>query len=142
VTSTATPSVLVITRSKRGDGSSSFKLTELGAQGPAGENGTAVAYAHVLSNGMLDTAHSKNVTAATAQSGEEECLKTSVPVVNATAGVDVGGLGIPVSTIGSVSVVLGGQDPNNILGLVHCPAGDNVLVLENPAHRSFWISFN
>ena len=30
----------------------------------AGANGTVVAYAHVLSNGTLDTTHSKNVSAS------------------------------------------------------------------------------
>jgi len=114
-----------------------------GKEGPSGQNGTAVAYAHVLANGELDTAHSKNVSAASKAGGAGIfCLKTTVPVTTAFGAIDTATTG----QFGSLSAVLGGQDPSKIIE-TFCPAGDNVLggvfneQGEN-ANLAFWINFN
>jgi len=51
-----------------------------GPTGPTGPAGSAVAYAHVLANGTLDTAHSKNVSAVTQEGTGIYCLTVTVPV--------------------------------------------------------------
>jgi hypothetical protein len=113
-----------------------------GEEGPKGANGTAVAYAHVSSTGVLDTANSKNVTAASNISTGVFCLKVTVPVTNVSGTVDTGNSG---GQFGGVSAVLSGQDPSNYIGTL-CPAGDNVLVGTDHGgtnqNFAFWVNFN
>jgi hypothetical protein len=102
---------------------------------------SAVAYAHVLANGTLDTAHSRNVSAASNPSTGVYCLKIDVPVVNASATVDFGG------KFGIADAVLRGEDPANEVG-TFCSAADNALVGTAGAdtgtvdNRAFWVTFN
>jgi hypothetical protein len=114
-----------------------------GKEGPKGANGTAVAYAHVSSAGVLDAANSKNVSAASKAGGTGiYCLKVTVPVTNVSGTVDIANAG---GQFGSVSAVLSGQDPSNFIGIL-CPAGDNVLVGAEHAGSNvdygFWVNFN
>jgi hypothetical protein len=113
-----------------------------GKEGPKGADGTAVAYAHVSSTGVLDTANSKNVTAASNISTGVFCLKVTVPVTNVSGTVDTGNSG---GQFGGVSAVLSGQDPSNYIGTI-CPAGDNVLVGTDHGgtnqNFAFWVNFN
>jgi len=112
-----------------------------GAQGPAG---TAVAYAHVLATGELDTANSKNVSSSSKASGTGIfCLQVTVPVTNVSGAVDTAGSG---GAFGALSAIVGGQDPGKLIG-AFCPAGDNVLAgtfneAGANANMAFWISFN
>jgi Collagen triple helix repeat (20 copies) len=113
-----------------------------GKEGAKGANGTAVAYAHVSSAGVLDTANSKNVSVASKSGLGIYCLKVTVPVTNVSGMVDIANAG---GQFGSVSAVLSGQDPANFIGTL-CPAGDNVLVgAEHGAANvdyGFWVNFN
>jgi len=112
-----------------------------GAQGPAG---TAVAYAHVLATGELDTAHSKNVSASSKAGGTGIfCLKVTVPVTSVSGAVDTAGSS---GAFGALSAIAGGQDPTKIIETL-CPAGDNVLAgtfneAGANANMAFWINFN
>ncbi len=114
-----------------------------GKEGAKGSDGTAVAFAHVSATGALDTAHSKNVSAASNATTGIFCLKVTVPVVNVTGTQDTGNSA--GGQFGNVSAILSGQDPSNIIG-TFCPAGDNVLVGtdEGGTNKSdaFWVSFN
>jgi hypothetical protein len=95
----------------------------------------------VLANGTLDTAHSRNVSAASNPSTGVYCLKIDVPVVNASATVDFGG------KFGIADAVLRGEDPANEVG-TFCSAADNALVGTAGAdtgtvdNRAFWVTFN
>jgi Collagen triple helix repeat (20 copies) len=114
-----------------------------GPVGPKGENGTAVAYAHVHADGTLDTAHSKNVTAANLVSTGIFCLKTAVAIKNAAGMVDTGNSG---GEFGFVSAVLAGQDAIKAIAIL-CPEGDNVLIGTanhegNNHNMAFWVNFN
>jgi len=62
---------------------------ETGPKGETGAPGSAVAYVHVLKTGALDTANSKNVSAAY-EDGTPGlyCLNVTVPFSNAVASVD------------------------------------------------------
>ena len=95
-----------------------------GAPGPPGANGSAVAYAHILPDGTLDSGRSKNVSAEEYQGGGEFCLHVTVPVTNAVATVDAefGG------ETGVASVILAAGDPGGDIGLL-CPAGSNAMIL-------------
>jgi hypothetical protein len=96
-----------------------------GNRGPAGKpgtNGTAIAFAHILANGTIDTTRSKNVSTASNPDPGIYCLKTTVSVANATASVDG-----ESNTFGAASVLLSGQDPSNYIGQL-CPAGDDALI--------------
>lgn len=113
-----------------------------GKEGQKGENGSAVAYAAVSAAGVLDTSHSKNVSAASRIAEGGYCLKTTVPVSNASGMIDTG----EAEDIGEVAgIILAGQDPKNFIGIL-CPAGDNVLVVvrEKGTAKSiaFWVNFN
>jgi hypothetical protein len=61
-----------------------------GETGPTGPAGSAVAYAHVLANGSLDAANSKN-TLVYASGGGVYCIETFAAWHVAVASVDVGG---------------------------------------------------
>lgn len=119
------------------------KINPKGLTVPNAASAQAIAYAHVLSNGTLDTADSKNVSSASLASGEPGiyCLKVTVPAVNATANVDIG----ESQTVGYASVVLSGHDPENDLG-TFCPSGTNVAVITDSnggnTDLAFYISFN
>jgi hypothetical protein len=125
-------------------GQRAITWNQRGPQGAAGANGSAVAFAHVMFNGTLDPAHSKNVLAASRITSGIFCLKVAVPVSNATGMVDAGNT--PAGGFGYVSAVLRGEDPSDFTGRV-CPSGDNVLVgtadhTGTNADMAFWINFN
>jgi hypothetical protein len=113
-----------------------------GKEGAKGSDGTAIAFAHVSATGVLDTAHSKNVSVASNAATGIFCLKVDVPVVNVTATQDTAGSG---GEFGNVSAILSGQDPGDIIG-TFCPAGDNVLIGTDRAgtnkNYAFWVNFN
>lgn len=101
-----------------------------------------VAYAHILSDGTLDSSHSKNVTAVSEPSTGFYCMKVTVPAGGLTAAVD---LGDSNGTLGYASGDVNGEDPQgNIPGT--CPAGSNALVItandtgSNTA-LAFWVAF-
>ena len=113
-----------------------------------GTDGSAVAYAHISQTGTLDTANSKNVSAAAlASSGVNVyCMSVAVPVRNASVTVDDGGSEYP----GFASVDLSGQDPNGFFASF-CPTGGyNVAVVTlrddggtiAPDPMAFWVTFN
>jgi len=117
-----------------------------GSNGTNGMNGSAAAYAHVLANGALDTANSRNVT-ATGKPGTTGvvCLRVSVPVSAMTATVDAGNSGGGGG--GSAAGALAGQDPSNFL-TTDCPAGSWQAVVATAdtsgsnANLAFWVTFN
>jgi hypothetical protein len=109
------------------------------------DSARAVAYAHVLANGFLDTADSKNVSAAShlgsAGSGLY-CLKVDVPVTNLTATVDAVNSG---DAFGFASGALSGEDSGFVSS--NCPSGDNAVVgtadhTGANADMAFWVTFN
>lgn len=110
------------------------------------DSASSVAYAHVLANGTLDSAHSKNVSASSNPSQGVYCLKIAVAVANASATVDFANSG-GSGKFGIASAVLSGQDPPNLI-VNYCPAGDNALVGTADSttgtidNRAFWITFN
>ena len=96
-----------------------------------------------MSNGTLDTAHSKNVSTSSQVGTGIYCLKITATVTNANATVDTGNDG---GQFGSASVVLGGEDPSNYIGTL-CPSGDNAIVgvsttSGSNANYSTWSDFN
>jgi hypothetical protein len=109
------------------------------------DSANSVAYAHVLLDGTLDSARSKNVSASNPSQGVY-CLKVGVAVANASATVDFANSG-GTGKFGITSAVLSGQDSPNVIGN-HCPAGDNALVGTADSttgtidNRAFWITFN
>jgi hypothetical protein len=113
-----------------------------GKEGAKGSDGTALAFAHVSATGVLDTAHSKNVSVASNAATGIFCLKVDVPAVNVTATQDTANSG---GEFGNVSAILSGQDPTNIIG-IFCPVGDNVLIGTDRAgtnkNYAFWVNFN
>jgi hypothetical protein len=115
-----------------------------GVKGDKGDPGSAVAYAHVTSTGLLDAAHSKNVSSVTAKGSGIYCLRVDVAVANATASVDPANS--PSTGFGFASVALGGQDPADVIGL-SCPAGSNVILGTADhsganANMAFFVTFN
>lgn len=113
-----------------------------GEEGAKGADGTAVAYAHVSATGVLDTSHSKNVSAASMIGTGIFCLKVTVPVSNASGMVDTGNSG---GQFGFVSAILSGQDPSKFVEAL-C-LGNNVLVgtAEHKGENqsmAFWVNFN
>jgi hypothetical protein len=114
-----------------------------GAPGKEGVAGSAVAYAHVSSTGVLDTSHSKNVSTASVSGTGIFCLKVTVPVSNVSSTVDTGN---SEGIFGFASGVLAGQDPGKFIATL-CPEGDNVLVgiAEHKGENksmAFWVNFN
>jgi len=112
-----------------------------GGQGGQGPQGTAVAYAHVLATGELDTAHSKNVSVASSIEPGFFCLTVTVPATIMTGVVDAGNS----TAAGTVSGALAGQD--TLKRLSRCPAGSSafVAVLNGEAkgiNVAFWVSFD
>jgi hypothetical protein len=102
-----------------------------------------VAYAHVLSDGTLDSARSEHVSAASHVTTGEYCLTVGVTVSNADATVEPG---TTVGGIGYASVVLASQDPFGLIAAA-CPAGSNAEILvangnQGFVDRAFWITFN
>jgi hypothetical protein len=88
-----------------------------GPQGAPGAPGSAVAYAHVAADGTLDSANSKNVSAAneTAQTGYY-CVAPSVPVKNLVVSVDASAGGNLLDAMASFTD-----------NLTSCPDGDVVV---------------
>ena len=113
-----------------------------GGQGGQGPQGTALAFAHVSAAGILDTAHSKNVSAAKlSASAGIFCLTVTVPVTNVTGTEDVGGSLVG----GNVDADLAGQDPVKAIDKF-CPADTNAMVITEREggnqSLAFWVSFN
>jgi hypothetical protein len=119
-----------------------------GKEGPPGAAGSAVAYAHIngatkAASGLLDSADSKNVSAASEVVASEGlyCISTTVPIHNVTGVTDIvhgGGNGVTVSAnFDAVSLEIGA-------GV--CPAGTTVLIETGNSTKSiaanFWVSFN
>jgi hypothetical protein len=108
------------------------------------DSASSIAYAHVLSNGTIDVAHSKNVTSVSMFSAGVYCLKTSVPVRNASATVD---LANSAGQFGIAIAVIKGEDPAGFVSS-YCPGGENVIVGTTPpdgppvANRAFFVTFN
>jgi hypothetical protein len=102
-----------------------------------------VAYAHVLSDGSLDAAHSKNVTVTGHPNPAGYCLAVSAPFSVAAGAGDAGNTGGNNVTI---SPVIASQDPGGRVGML-CPGGSNVLVgtwsqAGGATSAAFWITFN
>jgi hypothetical protein len=125
-----------------------------GPQGAAGKNGTngapgsALAFAHILGKTTpgkpLDTANSKNITAATVAKSNSGlyCITTSVPIQNLTGMVDFGGQTKNPQSVQANFTLL------ELSILVEaCPPGTNVLVetpnnAGSPEPADFWVTFN
>ncbi len=114
-----------------------------GGAGPQGPAGSAVAFARILgsseSKAPLDTANSKNVTAASEPQEGIYCLTVSVPFSNITGMSDLfpsGGTVVSANT----SIV-----PLEVEAKV-CPAGSNVIAETTSGGKqtgsNFWITFN
>lgn len=105
-----------------------------GPAGPAGAPGSALAFAHVNSDGSLDAANSKNVgeTKLTAQPGYY-CVSPTVPTRNVTATAS--------GTIAPRSIVAGFEDP-----FTSCPEGAAVIEIWDGAGKytntAFYVVFN
>ncbi|MBS1894864.1 MAG: collagen-like protein [Actinobacteria bacterium] len=121
-----------------------------GAQGPKGEKGdkgdtgaagSAVAYARVLANGTLDTAHSKNIISTELSSiTGVYCITPSVPVTNAVVtSPHVGG---DSSTFNQVNIIANGDGAT-----IACPSPSPVWVAITNGNKAnedhpFYILFN
>jgi|SRR5579884_1856149 len=101
----------------------------------------AAAYAHVPTNGALDTVNSKNVSAAKHVTTGVYCLNVTVPVTNMTGAADAG----TTAAFAFVSGVLSSQDPSGFIPL-DCGAGFNAIVgvssTSGNVDEGFWVSFN
>lgn len=120
-----------------------------GSAGPpqlAVANG-AVAYAHVLYDGTIDTANSKNVSipaaALPAAAQGFYCLHTSVPVHNVMATPEYNSTDDHSTSLVVPQIETQGRDVN----ITGCSSGDTVIVtdsvslLQNVPHE-FQVSFN
>jgi hypothetical protein len=109
-----------------------------GAPGLTGAAGSAVAYAHVLANGTLDAANSKNISGIEYNAPTfYTCLRTSVPVKNAVA--TAGGSGAS----GEVRVVTG--DPFTSCNSTAVGAQFQFITSTGAgvdAARDFYVAFN
>lgn len=110
-----------------------------GKDGTNGKDGTAVAYAHVLSDGMLDTANSRNVSASSRLTTGEYCYTATVRVHNGVASVDSVGSG---GAFGFASVGIGGS-----FVATNCPAGSTGFVGTSAtsganSDRAFYLNLN
>lgn len=114
-----------------------------GGAGPQGPAGSAVAFARILGvsepKAPLDTANSKNVSAASEPQEGIYCLTASVPFSNITGMADLfpsGGTVVSANT----SIV-----PLEVESKV-CPQGSNVIVETTNSGKltqsNFWITFN
>jgi hypothetical protein len=115
----------------------------VGKEGQVGPAGTAVAYAHVLATGALDTSHSKHVENVSLIGTGLFCLKVTIPISNAVGTVDTGNSG---GEFGFVSAILSGQDPSKDIPIL-CPEGDNALIgtaehTGGNKNMAFWVNFN
>jgi hypothetical protein len=103
-----------------------------------------VAYLHLMGDGTLDAAHSKNVSATSHVATGIFCATVTVNVTNMTSTVDAGNSG---GAFGSADGVLAGQDPGGFIAAL-CPAGSNVIVGAATADGSSnadyatWTAFN
>jgi hypothetical protein len=113
-----------------------------GSQGGQGPQGTALAYAHVSQTGVLDTAHSKNVSTASQGGTGIFCLTVTVPVTNVTGTEDLGSSLVN----GNVVAALAGQGEGAGVINEFCPDGTNALIVtekgEIDKNLAFWVSFN
>ena len=108
---------------------------ETGPKGEPGAPGSALAFAHVLKEGKLDVANSKDVSAASEIATGEYCLQVTVPVKNAVASVDFR------ESVGSADV-----DLSEIVSF-ECVGKGNVIVQTLnekgvPAKAAFYIALN
>lgn len=114
-----------------------------GGAGPAGPAGSAVAFARILGAGEpkapLDSANSKNVSAASEPQEGVYCLTTTVPFSNITAMADLFS-GDETFVSANTSIV-----PLEIEAKL-CPAGTTVIVETRSGGKNvdtnFWITFN
>ena len=122
-----------------------FKAGQIPA-GPAGAPGSALAYAHVNSDGTLDPANSKNVSViATKGSSQAKpgtyCLDVTAKQAPKNAVATMGEVGIPGSSaVGAIGVQLARADS-------FCAADADAVVttkIENGVFvpRAFYIVFN
>lgn len=107
-----------------------------GTNGTNGTNGSAIAFAHVMADGTLDLARSKNITAESHPVAADGyyCITTAVAVRNAV--VTMGGLS------GNITAnVFVGDDP-----LSSCPVGATTTVQmwngSTASNEEFYIAFN
>jgi hypothetical protein len=105
-----------------------------GAPGAPGTPGSAVAFAHVLANGTLDTARSKNVSASKKiVSNGYYCVTPTVPVRNIIA--------TAADTIVGRQILAGFEDP-----FTSCPDDAVVIQTFNGAgaatDSAFFVAFN
>ena len=118
-----------------------------GPQGKEGAAGSAVAFAHVIGSSgaepknVLDSANSKNVSAASEAEAGLYCLTTAVPIKDATGSADFNHEAETPETI-TVNFDL----VPLAIGLKVCPPSTTVLVETKTATKQgktdFWISFN
>jgi hypothetical protein len=110
-----------------------------GSRGPAGAPGSALAYAHVLANGQVDPAESKNVEINDFGTVGVWCLTiTTGTPKNVTAMIDNSGADPRVSQIG------GNVGPSGTAA--GCPSGDQVSVVTSEAGQfaalPFYVTIN
>ena len=108
----------------------------------AADSAPPLAYAHILSDGTLDSADSKNVTAVSSPIDGWYCMKVSVPVHGVIATVDSGDSG---GDYGFASGVLASSDPDGYIAS-DCPSGSNAFVGTaaadgSNAPRAIWVLF-
>ncbi len=145
------PKVLKKLTGKAGPKGSTGATGAQGSQGQAGKEGTAgsaVAYAHILGESnpgaVLDTANSKNVSAASKAPGAGlYCITTTVPIRNVSGTVDFGHSAAALIVTANFDLV------PLAIGLKDCPAGTNVLIETKEAVAAgtlkdgdFWVNFN
>jgi hypothetical protein len=115
-----------------------------GKEGAPGPAGSAVAYAHILGLSSpaspLDTANSKNVSAATEPFTGGYCVSTTVPIKNVAGVPDFASGGMPGTTVNADFTELATAVPGV------CPVGTTVLLETGTggtaAKADFWVSFN
>ena len=120
-----------------------------GPPGDAGAPGSALAFAHVASNGMLIAADSQNVTASSTAVGPGSagatCLTVNAPRVrNAVVTLDINESGGPSGR--TIYVALRPEAVDAYVSIGACPQGTNVVVYTlidtTAATTEFYALFN
>jgi hypothetical protein len=123
----------------KGDQGPKGEQGQKGDQGSPGAPGSALAYAHVTSNGTLDAGSSKGVSASSKGLPGIYCLAVTPTVANGVASVDARGFG------GYATVLL---DPTALeLNNFMCGAGTTAIVVTyntsgTSVPESFYVAFN
>jgi hypothetical protein len=115
-----------------------------GITGPTGAEGSAFAYAHVSSTGVLDPAASKNVTAVQEATGSDYCLTVSSQPSNGVAGVDLGSSGAGFATV--LARPLSPSEKTFYIGGAGCQSTTNAVVRTfnaagSPTAEPFFVAF-